>query len=445
MLEQFLNHIDRFALCRREDPILLAVSGGVDSMAMLHLFTAAGFTVGVAHCNFQLRGKDSDGDEDFVVQACKTLNVPVFVHRFETDAYAWENGLSTQMAARELRYAWFDDLMEIHYYTALATGHHFDDSMETILLNITRGAATDGMAGIPVKNGRVIRPLLFATRAQVEKYAAEHRLKWREDKSNLTDDYQRNFIRHKIIPQLKELNPSLETTWQNGIEKIQGELAILHDAFDGWCIKNITRTQDKIAIDKKGLNHGAQVNALLWRFIKTYGFNYEQTREIIHALNGQPGKKFLAPAFLLVVDRENIFITPRSDEWNEQHIGTLAGRHTLGPWELSLENTAPAVRGNDPREAVLDATHLQFPLVWRKWRAGDFFHPLGMDHKKKLSDFFIDKKLSVADKETITVLESAGQIVWVVGHRIDDRFKVTPQTQRALRFVLTDNAEKLRV
>jgi len=442
MLEQFLNHIDRFALCRREDPILLAVSGGVDSMAMLHLFTAAGFTVGVAHCNFQLRGKDSDGDEDFVVQACKTLNVPVFVHRFETEAYAWENGLSTQMAARELRYAWFDDLLEIHHYTALATGHHFDDSMETILLNITRGAATDGMAGIPVKNGRVIRPLLFATRAQVEKYAADHRIKWREDKSNLTDDYQRNFIRHKIIPQLKELNPSLETTWQNGIEKIQGELAILHDAFDAWCKNSITRTAEKIAIDKKALNHGPQVNAMLWRFIKTYGFNYEQTREIIHALNGQPGKKFLAPAFLLVVDRENIFITPRSEDWSEQHIGTVNGRHTLGPWRLSLEDTPPAVRGSDPREAVLDAAHLQFPLVWRKWRAGDFFHPLGMDHKKKLSDFFIDKKLSVADKETITVLESAGQIAWVVGHRIDDRFKVTPQTQHALRFVLTNHEEK---
>jgi tRNA(Ile)-lysidine synthase len=442
MREQFLNHIDRFALCRREDPVLLAVSGGVDSMAMLHLFIAAGFTVGVAHCNFQLRGKDSEGDEDFVVQTCKTLKVPVFVHRFETDAYAWENGLSTQMAARELRYAWFEELLEIHHYTALATGHHFDDSMETILLNITRGAATDGMAGIPVRNGRVIRPLLFATRAQVEKYAVEHHVKWREDKSNLTDDYQRNFIRHKIIPQLKELNPSLETTWQNGIEKIQGELAILHTAFDAWCAKNITGTPDKIAIDKKGLNLGAQVNALLWRFIKTYGFNYEQTREIIHALNGQPGKKFLAPAFLLVVDRENIFITPRRQDWNEQHIATAAGRHTLGPWQLSLESTPPAVRGNDPREAVLDATHLQFPLLWRKWRPGDFFHPLGMEHKKKLSDFFIDKKLSVADKEAITVLVSAGQIIWVAGHRIDDRFKVTPQTQHALRFVLTDHAER---
>jgi len=441
MQEQFLNHINRFALCRREDPVLLAVSGGVDSMAMLHLFTAAGFTVGVAHCNFQLRGKEADDDEAFVVEACKARNVPVFTHRFDTEAYAWENGLSTQMAARELRYAWFEDLLDVHHYKALATGHHFDDSMETILLNITRGAATEGMAGIPVRNGRVIRPLLFATRAQVEKYAADHHLKWREDKSNLTDDYQRNFIRHKIVPQLKELNPSLETTWQNGIEKIQGELAILHDAFDAWCKQHVTQTAEKIAIDKQALNHGPQANALLWRYIKTLGFNYEQAREVVHALKGQSGKRFLAPGFLLVVDRGHIFITKRTNDWNDQHIGSIGERHILGPWLLKLEDTTPAVPGSDARVAVLDAARLAFPLVWRKWRAGDFFHPLGMEHKKKLSDFFIDKKLSVADKEMVTVLESGGQIAWVVGHRIDDRFKVTNQTQRALRFILTDYPE----
>src|SRR5688500_3351024 len=224
MLEQFLNHITRFRLCEKSDRILVAISGGVDSMTMLHLFQQAGYQFSVAHCNFQLRGKESDDDEIFVKDVCQQLQIPVYTRRFETESFAWEQGLSIQMAARDLRYAWFNELMNLHDYQLLATGHHLDDSMETILLNITKGSSTEGLAGIPVKNGKIIRPLLFASRAQVEKYAGEIDIRWREDKSNLTDDYQRNFIRHHIIPKLKELNPSLETTWQHGIEKIQGDL-----------------------------------------------------------------------------------------------------------------------------------------------------------------------------------------------------------------------------
>ncbi len=209
-------------------------------MTMLYLFRAAGFNIAVAHCNFQLRGKESDDDEDFVNEVCKNLGVPFFVHRFDTESYAWEQGLSIQMAARDLRYAWFEDLLKIHSFNWLATGHHFDDTMETILLNLTKGSSVDGLGGIPVRNGNIIRPLLFATRAQVEKFARENAIAWREDKSNLTDDYQRNFIRHQIIPKLKELNPSLESTWQIGIEKIQGDLDLLHHAFDEWKHKHVS-------------------------------------------------------------------------------------------------------------------------------------------------------------------------------------------------------------
>lgn len=437
MLEQFLNHIDRTRLCDKTDLILLAVSGGVDSMAMLYLFREAGFTFGVAHCNFQLRGRESDGDEEFVGQVCKELKIPVFVKRFETEAYAWENTLSTQMAARELRYAWFEELLASHSYRCLATGHHFDDSIETILLNLTRGTSTDGLAGIPVKNGNIIRPLLFATRKQIEKYAIVKGIVWREDLSNLTDDYQRNFIRHQVVPKLKELNPSLEVTWQSGIEKIQGDLALLHHAFEDWKKQFVTEAIGRITIDKNAFVLFPQGASLLWRYCKIFGFNFEQSKEVIQSLKGQPGKRFFSSSHLLVVDRDVLIITPHQHYWNEIIIEKGEAESFLGPWCLKIDSFKEVMRASEEMEAILDAEQLTFPLVWRKWKPGDFFHPLGMEHKKKLSDFFIDKKLSVADKDTATVLESEGRIVWVVGYRIDDRYKLTSKTTSMIKFRLS--------
>ena len=401
-------------------------------MTMLHLFKEAGFNIAVAHCNFQLRGKESDGDEVFVHDTCKDLGIPVYIHRFETESYAWEQGLSIQMAARDLRYAWFEDLVQLHSFTSLATGHHFDDTMETILLNLTKGSSVDGLGGIPVKNGNIIRPLLFATRAQVEKFAKEKGIVWREDQSNLTDDYQRNFIRHQIIPKLKELNPSLESTWQYGIEKIQGDLDLLHHAFDDWKNKHVVETSDRTVIHKKAFDTLSTGAAVLWRYIKTYSFNFEQAREIMHALKGQSGKRFLSATHLLVLDREVIIITPHPQELSVVNIGKDHQEVNLGPWKLYLSNGVARTPGADKMEAALDADELNFPLVWRKWKSGDAFQPLGMNHKKKISDFLVDNNLSLADKNAITVLESDGRIAYVVGWRIDDRFKITPRTKRVL-------------
>jgi tRNA(Ile)-lysidine synthase len=432
VLEQFLNHIERFKLCTPSDSILLAVSGGVDSMTMLYLFRAAGFNVAVAHCNFQLRGKESEEDEKFVQEVSKELGVQVFVRRFETESFAWERGLSIQMAARDLRYAWFEELLKVHSFQWLATGHHFDDTMETILLNLTKGSSTDGLGGIPVKNGNIIRPLLFATRAQVEKFASENGIAWREDQSNLTDDYQRNFVRHQIIPRLKELNPSLEATWQLGIEKIQGDLDLLHHAFNDWKNKHVAETNDRTTIQKKAFEELAVPAAVLWRFIKIYAFNFEQAREIIHAIKGQPGKRFLSHTHLLVVDRDVLIITPHPQEFNAVNIGQDHRQANLGPWKLHLSNGIAQAPSAGKMEAALDADELTYPLVWRQWKNGDSFQPLGMNHRKKISDFLVDNKLSLADKKAITVLESDGRIAYVVGWRIDDRFKITPQTKRVL-------------
>jgi tRNA(Ile)-lysidine synthase len=336
------------------------------------------------------------------------------------------------MAARDLRYAWFEDLLKVHSFHCLATGHHFDDTMETILLNLTKGSSTEGLGGIPVRNGNVIRPLLFATRAQVEKFAKENGIGWREDQSNLTDDYQRNFIRHQIIPRLKELNPSLEATWRMGLEKIQGDLDLLHRAFNEWRNDHISESADRVTIRKKAFDSMSAPAALLWRCIRTYEFNFEQAREIIHALKGQPGKRFLSVTHTLVVDRDDIIITPHPQELNAVNIHLDHEEVNLGPWKLHLSNGNSDTPRAGKMEAALDADELIYPLVWRKWKNGDLFQPLGMNHKKKLSDFLVDNKLSIADKNAITVLESDGRIAYVVGWRIDERFKITPRTKRVL-------------
>lgn len=416
---------------------MLAVSGGLDSVVMLHLFKEAGFSIGVAHCNFQLRGEESDGDEEFVKQLCQQLNVPVFVKRFDTQAFAWENNLSIQMAARELRYSWFDHLLEENHYDFLATGHHFDDTMETILLNWIKGSSVEGLTGIPVKNKKIIRPILFATRAQVEKHAAENGIQWREDQSNLTDDYQRNFIRHQIIPKLKELNPSLETTLHTGIEKLQNDVELLHFQIEVWKRDFLSVEGDKISIAKKGFDSFPQGVHLLWRCIKEYGFNFEQAREIIHGLQGQSGKRFLSPTYQLVIDREHVILSPHEKFWNETLIEQGQDEAKLGSWEMGIEKTNSVEISKDSLIAKLDADKLKFPLCWRKWKPGDFFYPLGMDHKRKLSDFLIDNKVSLTDKDSVTVLESGGEIAWVVGYRIDNRFKITSQTRSTLSFSIS--------
>jgi tRNA(Ile)-lysidine synthase len=432
VLEQFLNHIARHKLCNLSDSILLAISGGIDSMAMLHLFKEAGYRIGVAHCNFQLRGEESNKDELLVVEECKRLAIPFYIKKFDTETFAWEQGVSIQMAARDLRYVWFEDLVKTHAYNFLATGHHFDDSMETILLNLTKGTSIEGFAGIPLKNKNIIRPLLFATRAQVTQYATEKGVRWREDESNFTDDYQRNFIRHHVIPKLKELNPSLESTWQNGLEKIEGDLELLHLGFNDWKRESVLESEDRIVIAKKSLRNFYAGASALWRYIKGFAFNFEQAREIIHAINGQSGKRFLSPTHILIVDREELIITPHSQEWSAARIENGDREVPLGPWRMFFSTGESPTIGADKMEAALDADSLKFPLTWRKWKKGDAFQPLGMKHKKKLSDFLVDNKISIADKNITTVLESAGEIVYVVGWRIDDRFKIQESTKRVL-------------
>jgi tRNA(Ile)-lysidine synthase len=434
MKGKFLEYISEKKLCTPKDKILLTISGGMDSMVMLHLFRECGFNISVAHVNFQLRAEESNGDELFVKNYCENFSIPLFTKRFDTTEFALEKSLSTQMAARELRYTWFNELADEHNFNLIATAHHLNDSIETVLLNFTRGSGLEGYDGIEPKNRKIIRPLLFATRQQIESYAKENKISWREDSSNASDDYQRNFIRHKIIPLLKELNPSLENSFTDSVNKVSGanelkSLGILH-----WREKFHTDKGDQFHFSKKGLAESLNPEGLLWNLIKSFGFNLDQCRQVKIALGGQSGKKFYSQQFELVIDREYLIISKQENELPEIRIDKGSIDAHLGKYSLRISEPTQAKFSDENSIALLDADKLQFPLTWRKWKVGDYFHPLGMTHKKKVSDFLIDQKISVADKETITVLQSAKEIIWVVGHRIDDNYKITNTSRQMIKF-----------
>lgn len=438
MKDEFVKHLSTKRLCTREDKILLAVSGGIDSMVMLHLFQANRFNVSVAHANFQLRQRESDGDEQFVKDYCAQHGIPFFFKRFTTSEYAANNSLSIQMAARELRYAWFDQLTNENHFDFIATAHHLNDSIETTLLSFVRGSGSEGLDGIAPKNGKIIRPLLFATRDQIAHYAQENKIAWREDSSNASDDYQRNFIRHKVVPILKDLNPSLEDSFQDSLEKIASANELTMLGLERWREKNVQNKNDQILLSKKGFDGFQNPAGLLWHLVKQFGFNLDQCSQAIKALNGQSGKHFTSHEYELTIDREHLILSKKENSHMEVQIDKGQHEVHLGNLVLKIQETEKIEISKDPFVANLDASKIKFPLVWRKWRPGDSFHPLGMDHKKKLSDFFVDQKISLVDKEKITVLESGNEIVWVIGHRVDDRYKI-PQgfNKKMLKITLT--------
>ncbi|MBX2945957.1 MAG: tRNA lysidine(34) synthetase TilS [Cyclobacteriaceae bacterium] len=437
VLEQFLNHNRRHQLFNEQSRVVVAVSGGIDSMVMVQLFRETGIPIGVAHANFRLRGNESDGDEQFVRSYCEQHALPFFSRRFDTAVYAQQNGLSIQMAARELRYAWFEELLESANYDLVATAHHLNDSFETILLNWVNGSSLNGLCGIPVKNGKIIRPLLFATRSDIEKYAKEKMIAWREDSSNSTSDYQRNFIRHNIMPLLHELNPSLEQTLQRGLDKLAGEKDLQDWAFEKWAKGYAEHFDDKIIIKKEAFDQFPSGGAsILFRLINHLGFNYDVCVSAINALHGQAGKRFIGAAHDLVIDRDALILFPKADIWKEVTIQKGQPKALLGSWAMEVLEEGQLVM-DTKWQAFFDADKIKFPLVWRLWKPGDVFYPLGMDHRKKVSDLLIDEKVSLADKSRVTVLESGGQVIWVVGHRIDNRFKITSDTRQTMQFTVS--------
>ncbi len=433
MLKQFLNHItENSKFVGSNQKILLAVSGGVDSMVMLELFRQSQFDFAVAHCNFQLRGEESDEDEKFVKEVCDRVGIAFYTKRFSTTGYAEERKVSIQMAARDLRYRWFDELMRAEGMDLLATAHHLNDDLETVLLNLVRGTGIDGLVGIPGSNRNIVRPLLNFSKTEIEQYAKNHLIDWREDASNQTSDYDRNFIRHQIIPQLKKLNPSLEEGFLTTKERLVGAKDLVGDQIALLKSQFVTENNAGTRINIQGVLSTSSPSVVLWYLIKAFGFSFDQCKTIV--LPHETGRSFYAKDFRITIDREHFIVTEtKPSSHGSVKIENGQQLVNLGNASLSIELTEklPTIE-KDPTAAMLDADVLEFPLYWRNWEHGDQFVPLGMRQHKKVSDFLIDQKVSLPEKEGVTVLLSGGKICWVVGRRISELFKINDQTQRAI-------------
>ncbi len=433
MLQKFKTYYQNNQLFEQSDKILLAVSGGKDSMAMLHFFKASNLNFWVAHCNFNLRGADSDADEQLVKTICKKNNIPFFTTSFNTTEFAEKNKISIQMAARELRYKWFEEVRQTENLDYLATAHHKNDVAETMIINLVKGTGLSGLHGISEKSGKIIRPLLNFTREQIEAYVAENNIEYREDKSNSNNKYTRNSVRLDVIPLLEKINPNLIESLNQTASYIADSESILAEKIQEEFKKCAKKKDERILFDINGLKTLKQLNTYLYYFLNDYGFNGTDVQNIIDSFEEQSGKIFLSKTHQILKNRDELILSAIGLESNEEIIINTVDEFNDYGFLVEFypnDNTLKINKSN--QYAYLDANKIEFPLVLRNWAAGDAFQPLGMKGKKKLSDFFIDNKVDVLTKNKTRVLTQNNTIIWVVGYRIDDTFKITQNTQKVI-------------
>jgi tRNA(Ile)-lysidine synthase len=435
MLDRFMEYIQAGKLCKQEDRILLAVSGGIDSVVMLDLFISAGFDVGIAHCNFHLRGEESNQDATFVESLANNYSVRYHRNDFQTEQTASDMGISIQMAARELRYKWFEELRQDQSYDLIATAHNQDDVLETFFINLSRGTGIRGLSGIPSKAGKIIRPILFASRKEIMEYATVTRLSHREDSSNASDKYLRNKVRNKLLPMLEDQNPSFRNSLMETITKLSETEKLFSEEIKKLKKKLLIRKDDRIIIRIPELKLVESRKTILFEMLAEYNFNSASINDINDAIEGPPGKIFLSPSYRLVKDREELILTPLVEEEDRRYYLDLSENQIFDPLDLEWVVVNYTERFKIPADqniACLDLDMLDFPLLLRHWRKGDYFQPFGMKGMKKISDFLIDQKVSIPDKEKLWLLASGQKIVWVVGHRIDERFRLTEKSRQVL-------------
>ncbi len=435
MYNKFKQFVEENRLFKPGDKVLLTVSGGLDSMVLLHLFEQSGYNYGVAHCNFKLRGSESDGDEEFVRKKVLNHGVPAFFETFDTKEYAAINGISIEMAARELRYNFFEKVRAGNGFDYIATAHHQDDLIETFFLNLSRKTGIKGLTGIKMKSGKIIRPLLFATRDEIEKYSHGYYIEYREDSSNNEVIYQRNFLRHKILPLFSELNPAFKKNLLATVENLKDAEQVYTATLQTEKRGVVTQKQDETIINIEALLKTSFPKILLHEILTEYNFNATVVDEIYNSFSTSSGKQFFSKTHRALKDRDKLFISVIKNE--EERIFYIEEEdiELFKPMEISIEKL-PAEgfeiikRAN---VACIDLNKIEFPLMIRKWRQGDYFQPLGMTGFKKISDFFIDQKIPIHEKENTWILCSGKKIVWIMGHRLDNRFKVTPDTATVLK------------
>lgn len=441
LLEEFEKYIEENKLFTHDDKLLLTVSGGVDSMVMMSLTAAAGYQFGVAHCNFQLRGVESDEDEVLVETEARRYGVEFYNKRFDTVGEMERTGESMEMAARRLRYAWFKKLCEEYGYTAIVIAHHGNDSIETFFINLLRGTGLRGLTGISTQIGHIVRPMMFATRKDIHDYAVAHHIPYREDSSNHSTKYLRNRVRLGVVPMFRDIKPQFTTIMRRNIARLSQAQDFITSAIDIVKSEAMENSGDMHTLWVDRIRPTLPRNYVIYEILNSeFGFKGDVVDSLCRALDGElSGRRFYARDWVAVTDRGRVVVTPVVDDDDCEvvvergAVRSYAGGSVLYYEYCDIDFIDSLDQGDNV--ALLDADKLNFPLRLRRWKDGDWFVPFGMSGRKKLSDFLIDKKVSLAEKRRQFVLMSGDDIVWVVGRRIDDRYAITRKTENVLRVI----------
>lgn len=434
MLNKLRLHLNTSFPFLKGKSLFLAVSGGMDSMVLLDLFQQLDYEIAVLHCNFSLRDLESDGDAEFLNEYCENQQIPLFIKKFDTNQFAKEAKLSIQVAARKLRYDWFYEQLEEKEFGYLLTAHHLEDSLETFLINLTRGTGLEGLTGIPIQNDKIIRPLLPFSRAEIEDYIRENNLQWREDSSNASDKYFRNKVRHAIVPVLKELNPNLLSSFQNTVQNLQQAQSLVEDASKLVFQMVVQEENNQMKINLIELLKLPNYSAYLYQWLKDFGFT--AWNDITDLVTAQSGKQVFSDTHVLLKDRDFLILYAKEiNSLHEEFFINKGLQEVKVPLNITFFNVS-TISNSNSNTIFVNEDFLQFPLVIRKWQEGDYFYPIGMKGKKKLSKFFKDEKMSLIDKSNQWILCSKNQVVWVIGKRQDDRFKLNDNSINKLQITL---------
>lgn len=455
MLQKFTKHINSNFPFLKGKKILIAISGGLDSVVLTHLFSELKYAIYLAHCNFQLRGLASNLDEKFVENLSQKTSNQIFIKKFKTEEYAKKHQLSTQIAARELRYHWFQEIIQQHRFDFVLTAHHADDNLETFLINLTRGSGLEGFTGIPSINGNIIRPLLPFSRVEILTYAQENDIHWREDASNASTKYIRNKIRHQVVPALKEINPSLLSSFGKTIQNLKESQQIIEDKIDDISSEviepefltefNLGKVQrpEVTKFNINVINQFSNPKAYLYQLLKAY--NFTEWNDVYNLLSAQSGKQVFSKTHRLLKDRDYLMVSKKTDVTlslsTPLKINSIKRSFNINkgeleitkPIQLNFEEVTKKSTQNK-QTIYVDKDLLKYPLTIRKWQTGDYLYPTGMQGKKKLSKFFKDEKLSLLEKENTWLLCSAeNELIWVINHRQDRRFSSKLSTKNSLK------------